>query len=268
MGCLLASGIPMTSSQYLPLDPKGCRILADALGDTPETVISVHSLRRALCKAYVAGDPSRFDGAIIQWDFLSSEPQGFGSDPEILWDLLKSVEGWDCICVASKCANALGQIIEKKIGVRVRYYGDVYYTLSKPVLNFQNKAVRQLTLKDLKLLESAPVEVQGCGFGSPRGLLSDGIVACAVVSEKIVAIAHTSARTERYADIGVFTLEGWRGRGFATDAASIVAKGVQESGQIPVWSTGEDNIASLRVAQKLGFTEVSRSTFVILDKSN
>jgi GNAT superfamily N-acetyltransferase len=256
----------LTSSQYLPLDPKGCRVLSDALGDTPETVISVHSLRRGLCKAYVAGDPSRFDGAVIQWDFLPSEPEGFGSDPKILWDLLKSVKGWDCICVASECANALGQIIEKKMGVRVRYYGDINYILSKPVLNFQNDAVRQLTLKDLKLLESAPAEAQGCGFGSSRGLLSDGIVACAIVSEKIGAIAHTSARTERYADIGVFTLKEWRSRGFATAAASIVARRVQEAGQIPVWSTGEDNIASLRVAQKLGFTEVSRSTFVILDK--
>jgi hypothetical protein len=216
----------------------------------------------------VAGDPSGFDGAVIQRNFLPSEPEGFGSDPEILWDLLKSVKEWDCICVASKCANALGQVIEKKMGVRVRYYGDICYTLSKPILNFQNEVVRQLTLKDLKMLESAPVEVQGCGFGSLRGLLSDGIVACAVVSDKIVAIAHTSACTERYADIGVFTLEGWRGHGFATAAASIVAKGVQEAGQIPVWSTGEDNIASLRVAQKLRFTEVSRSTFVILDKGN
>lgn len=258
----------MTSCQYLPLDPKGCRVLADALGDTPETVISVHSLRRGLCKAYVAGDPSGFEGAVIQWDFLPSEPEGFGSDPEILWDLLKSVKGWGCIRVASECANALGQIIEKRMGVCVRYYGCICCTLSKPVLNFQNEAVRQLTLKDLKLLESAPVEVQGFGFGSPGGLLSDGIVACALVSDKIVAIAHTSARTERHADIGIFTLEGRRGRGFATAAASIVARRVQEAGQIPVWNTGEDNIASLRVAQKLGFTEVSRSTFVILDKVN
>jgi len=85
-------------------------------------------------------------------------------------------------------------------------------------------------------------------------------------SEEIVVIAHTSARTEHYADIGVFTLKEWRGRGFATAAASIVAKRVQEVGQIPLWSTGEDNIASLRIAQKLGFTEVSRSTYVIPEK--
>jgi len=41
----------MTKCDYLPLDAKRCYVLADALGDTPETVISVHSLKRGLCKA-------------------------------------------------------------------------------------------------------------------------------------------------------------------------------------------------------------------------
>lgn len=251
------------SSFYQPLDSKSCHVLANALGDTPETVISVHLLRRGLCRAYVAGEPSRFDGAIVQDNFCPAEPMGFGSDPEVLWDLLKSVEGWECVNVASECATDLGEIIEENMGVRVRYYGDVYHILSKPVLNFQNEAVRQLTLDDLNLLESAPTEVQGAGFGSIRNLLSDGVVACAVISGKIVAIAHTSARTNHHADIGVFTLEEWRGRGFATAATAIVAKRVQEAGQTPVWSTGEDNFASLRVAHKLGFTEVLRRTYVI-----
>jgi len=251
------------SSFYLPLDSKRCHLLADALGDTPETVISVHLLRRGLCRAYAAGEPSRFDGAIIQDDFCPAEPTGFGSNPEVLWDLLESVEGWDCVNVASELATPLGEIIEKNMGVCVKYYGDVYYALSKPVLNFQNEAVRQLTLADLKLLESAPPEVRGSGFGSTRSLLADGVVACAIVSGNIVSIAHTSARTNLYADIGVFTLEEWRGRGFATAAAAIVANLVQEAGQTPVWSTGEDNFASLCVAQKLGFTEVSRRTYVI-----
>jgi len=255
-----------SSNFHQPLNQKGCSVLADALGDTPKAVISAHVLRCGLCRAYVAGDPASFDGAIVEADFLPGEPAGFGSDPEVLWDLLKGVKGWDCVDVALECATALGEIIEEEMGVPVRYYGDIYHILSKPIFNFPNEAVRQLTFEDLKLLESAPAEVQGCGFGNPRGLLSEGIVACAIVSGEIVAIAHTSARTKCYADIGAFTLKEWRGYGLATAAASIVAKRVQETGQIPVWSTGADNIASLRIAQKLGFTEVSRSTYVIPEK--
>ena len=40
--------------------------MAGALGDTPETVISVHLLARGPCRAYVAGDPARFKGAVVQ----------------------------------------------------------------------------------------------------------------------------------------------------------------------------------------------------------
>lgn len=250
--------------RYLPLDPKGCCILADTLGDTPETVISVHLLKRGFCHAYVAGEPSRFDGAIVQDHFCPAEPIGFGSDPEALWALLQSVHGWDCVNVTPECATALGEIIEAKTGRGVRYYGDIYFMLSKPVSNFKSEVVRQLTLTDLELLESAPSEVRGSGFGSSRDLLADGFVACAIVSGSIVAIAHTYARAGRHADIGVSTLKAWRGRGFATAAASIVAGRVQEAGQTPVWSTGEDNFASRRIAQKLGFTQVSQRTYVIL----
>ena len=251
-----------------PLDLQGCLALADALADTPETAISVHRLRNGFCRAYVAGEPAHFEGAIVQEDFCPAEPMGFGSDPEVLWDLLRSVEGWDCVDVSPECAGALGEIIEKETECKLRYYGDVYHILSEPVASFQSEAVRQLTLDDLALLEASPQELRGCGFGTTRRLLEDGFAACAIVTGEIVAIAHTNARTDRYADIGVFTAEQWRCGGFAAAAASIVAERIQEAGLIPTWSAGEDNFASLRVAQKLGFTEVSRRTYVIKVKNN
>lgn len=97
-------------------------------------------------------------------------------------------------------------------------------------------------------------------------MLTEGVAAGAVVSGELTAIAHTHARSEQHADIGVSTLEGWRGRGFASAAASLVVRRVWEEGQVPVWSTGEDNSASLRVARKLGFEEALRRTYVIPNK--
>jgi predicted GNAT family acetyltransferase len=65
----------------------------------------------------------------------------------------------------------------------------------------------------------------------------------------------------------VYTKEAYRRRGFATAAASLVARRVQEAGQIPVWSAGGHNVASLRVAEKLGFEEVSRRVYVIPERA-
>ncbi len=93
-------------------------------------------------------------------------------------------------------------------------------------------------------------------------MLTQGIVAGAVVEGRLVGIAHTSAITDRHADIGVSTLEPFRGRGFATAAASMVARRVQDTGRIQVWSAGEGNAASLRVAAKVGFAEVSRRVYI------
>jgi len=89
----------------------------------PETVISVYVLRPGLCQAYVAGDPASFDGAIIQANFLPTEPAGFGSNPEVLCDLLKGGQGWDCVDVVPEWATDLGEIIKRETGVPVLYYG-------------------------------------------------------------------------------------------------------------------------------------------------
>ena len=77
-----------------------------------------------------------------------------------------------------------------------------------------------------------------------------------------MALAHTNAITTRYGEISVSTQEAWRGLGFASASASIVARRVQDWGRTPVWSADEGNAASLRVAAKLGFVEVSRRIFL------
>ncbi|MGZ6391418.1 MAG: GNAT family N-acetyltransferase, partial [Ktedonobacterales bacterium] len=245
--------MPARNTRYAPCTAEQRETLADALGDTPETVISVHALRRGLCRAYVSGA-----AAIVQWNELPGEPMGFGDDAAALWDLLQSVDGWFCLEVTPTCAAALGPLMATQTSRSVRYFGDIFFTLTVPIAPIHHDSVRLLSVADLPLLDAAPHEIQGGGFGSTRALLEDGVVACAIVDGALVAIAHTSALTPRHADIGVATLEGWRERGFATAAASLVAQQVQATGRTPVWSTGEDNFASQRVAQKLGFVEVAR----------
>ena len=168
-------------SPYMPLDEDGCLILANALGDSPETAISVHRLRNGFCRSFVVGDPGQFDGAIIQENFLPTEPTAFGSDAGILWELLKLVEGWDCVNVASECATALGKIIEKETGSRVRYYGDVYHALYRPAARFQFRGERSgrrgmasaeklgIILKDRRVvLLDQPVEGAVAAAGSEK----------------------------------------------------------------------------------------------------
>lgn len=245
------------------LNLQECLTLANIIGDTPMTVISGSRLKQGMCDAYVAGTLPNVTAALVFDAYCPDEPCGFGADADALWQLLKATDGWSCINIDTSCAEPLGALIEADTGTSVRYYGDVYHALLEPVHRYPNAAVRLLTSEDAKRLAKAPPEVQGNGYKTHEAMVTEGIAAGAIVDGNIVAIAHTYAETNLHADIGGSTVETWRKNGFATAAASLVAQEIQAKGKVPVWSCGEDNIASLRVAQKLGFTEVNRRTYVI-----
>ena len=59
-------------------------MLAGTLGDTPESVISVHLLAHGLAEAYVAGDPTRPEGIIVRGGSDTGELMSFGSDAAVL----------------------------------------------------------------------------------------------------------------------------------------------------------------------------------------
>ena len=245
------------------LTPQECLVLADFLGDTPLTVISASRLKQGMCDAYIAGTLPDVNAALVFDAYCPDEPCGFGTDADALWQLLKATDGWGCINVDNSCATSLGALIEADRGTSIRYYGDVCHALLEPAHCYPNEAVRLLTLADVERLAQAPTEVQGNGYKTHETMLTDGIAAGAIVDGAVVAIAHTYAETDLHADIGVSTLEAWRKKGFATAAASLVAQEIQARGKVPAWSCGEDNFASLRVAEKLGFTEIGRRTYVI-----
>ena len=241
-------------------------VLADGLGDTPETAIPAHLLRRGLADGYVSGDPCRPDAAIVQSHTLRSEPWCDGRDPAAILQLLRPLNDWRSQRmspnVAASIAEQLADLAKRELPVEVLCYGDVYHTLTGPVADLSAPEVRQLRLDDVPLLTEYRGSAGGTGFATFEDLLTDGMAAGAVVDGSLVGLAHTNALTARYADIGVATRREFRRLGFASVAASIVALRIQERGLVPVWSAGEDNEASLALAAKLGFREVSRRVYL------
>jgi GNAT acetyltransferase len=238
-----------------------CRVL----GDTPETVIAIHLLQRGLCSVYAVGEINHPAAIVIQPNNLIEEPTAFGTDAEAIFRVLCDLPGWTCVNVDNAVASKLGLLIQANLRRSVRYYEDVFHTLGRAAATFSHATVRLLTWDDLGLLATAPPEVQeaALGFGAFEGLLVEGFAAGAVVDGGLVALACTTALTTLHADLGVVTVASWAGRGLATACASLVVAEIQQSGRLPVWSADEGNFASLRVAQKLGFEEICRKTYVI-----
>lgn len=245
-------------------DLASLRAIAATLPDTPETVISLHTLRRGHCRAHIVGTPEHYTALVIDSDDAPGEPSCYGA-ADALWSILRDLPGWFAANMSEDVAPAIGANVRRDWDEQVTYLGDPHFTLQQPAPDLPNPDVRRLTPADLPLLEAAPPQVRGAGFGSTGALLEDGIVAAAIVNDAVVAIAHTFAITDRHADIGVSTLEPYRGRGYASAAAALVARAIQATGRTPVWSCGETNQPSLRVAEKLGFEPTLRRVYVIVE---
>jgi len=242
-------------------------LLLATLLENPETVTCIHLLTQDDCIVYMSGDQRLGLTAVLQAKGLPAEPVGFGSNAEALWQQLSQVKDWQCIEVDREVATPLAQIISSQLKTRVCLLDDIYHIPRARVSPFEDESVRQLVLDDLSLLEALPREAQPVGFwGDLRTSLTRGMVAGAIVEGRVVATCFVAARGQRYVDIAVYAQENHRRHGFATAAASIVTRSVQSDGLVPVWSCGSHNIPSLKVARKLGFIEVSRRTYVVIEK--
>ena len=235
--------------------------------------MSVHRLRRGLARAWAwtSGDPGRPAAAVVQGTLLPGEPHVFGDDPAAIAALLREVPGWECVNAPLAVAEALAAIIERDTGRPCLRGPEIYFVQDAPPPEDAGDGdgdggavVRRLLPADLPLLEAAtePLAMRGWRFGTAERLLAEGVAAGAVAGGELAAAAFTSALGERFAEVGVVTREDSRNRGLATAAAAIVCRALRERGLAPVWSTAEDNHASLRVAARLGFRETSRRVYL------
>lgn len=242
--------------------------LAGALSGSPWTVTAVHLLRRDMGTAYVVGDPSSPAAALVFWTTaVSTDRQralAFGADVDALWSLLQAVGNWSVVSIAGEHADALRAAMERDLGMPVKVRANRYHVLMEPSREFTHPLVRRLSAEDITLMENAPPFLQqGRLFGGARRLLREGIVAGAIDAGTLVATAHTATLTDEYAEFGVATLTRYRRLSIAAATASLVCRGVQAIGRVPVWDCAEDNEPSRRLAEKLGFVPIGRRVDLI-----
>lgn len=166
-----ASRVFVDSRGPAPLGTDGRIALADERGDTPETAIAIHLLRRGLARAYTNGPPFRFAAAIIQnLAFSSDEVTAYGSDAVAIWDIRQRLPGWSCVLGDAIVAEPLGEVMRNEIGRPVRILEDVYYVLQRPEATSPLMPVRLLSTADEPLLARAPADLRGAGFPSLTSL--------------------------------------------------------------------------------------------------
>jgi RimJ/RimL family protein N-acetyltransferase len=249
-----------------PADGTRAEAFAASLPDHPFTFSARSVLRRGTGSVWLDGDSSDPAAAVVLSSAQPTEPMAFGPDVDALWGLLRKLPGWTCVHLASEDAPRLARALERELRAPTRIYADIYYVLDHPPAPLRHGSVRRLTEDDLEMVERAPHELRPTGYLSVLAALSGSVVAGGIVGGELVARVSMTDSSEDFADIGSYTLEPWRNRGLASAAGSLVATEVFSRGMTPVWSTGEDNVRSQRVALKLGFREFGRQAYVIVPK--
>jgi RimJ/RimL family protein N-acetyltransferase len=267
--------MPPTPLPYRPW-PGTCRIpplteaegieLAERLPDSPYFVLQYGYLRHGVARAFVAGSLRDPEAVIVQGQASPGEPGYFGRNPEAGWALLSHIPGWFCVIAPTEDMNGLLPIMERELRLPYHWLGDLHYTLEEAPRAYQHPLVRLLDVPDIPRFQHAPPQIQPGGYRTYEEALTEGSAAAAIIDDRIVALADNSASNRRYSDIGVFTLEPYRRRGLSSAAVYLVAQAVRARGRTPIWSTGSDNLASQRVAAKVGFQPYGRMEYVIFDR--
>ena len=245
------------------LDAPARALLAAALADAPENCLQVHFLHRNLCRAWVAGDLHSPVAALVQPAVAPDELLATGCSAEDVWSLLQAAESWSSVRVDSHVADALARLFEERDGRAVSRYDAACFLGRAPLITHPNPYVRLLTALDRRLLDGLSESRAGACWGGADVLLRDGFAAGAVMSNRLVSVAFTSACTDRYARIDAFTMPGWRRRGIATAAVALVAATVANRGLGPVWHCTTDSAAGLKLARTLNLTESARLTHLV-----
>jgi RimJ/RimL family protein N-acetyltransferase len=91
--------------------------------------------------------------------------------------------------------------------------------------------------------------------GSAENFLTNDLGLCMMRGDEIIVEAYASSLGCTHAEIGAVTREPYRGRGYAPVACAHLIAVVEQRGYHAYWSCDNDNGASIRVAEKLGFQQ-------------
>jgi RimJ/RimL family protein N-acetyltransferase len=115
--------------------------------------------------------------------------------------------------------------------------------------------IRRLIPSDLHHLRglSADSDWISKTWGGPKGLANSGYGWGAFIADQLVSVACTFFLGSSFEDIGVVTEPGFRGLGLSTTCAQALCGDIRARGHRASWTTSPDNLASLRIAERLGF---------------
>lgn len=149
--------------------------------------------------------------------------------------------------------NTVENILNKiEINTRVnfKFNKEKYLGFKSKNINRDNKIYRT----DREMYENMKGSVIPKYFwNNAEHFLNNGIGYSLVFENKIVSTAYSSFIIDDQLELGIETIGGYRGKGFAEQTCSSLIDYCLENNYEPVWACRLENTGSYKLAQKLGF---------------
>jgi RimJ/RimL family protein N-acetyltransferase len=136
------------------------------------------------------------------------------------------------------------------IPVDLAAYLDNRLTIAEPAIY----RIYQLAREDFQPVINIFVNSSRSADGWPRYEIRQG--------DRVLASAGVNWRSPRFAELYVYVDQAVRGRGYGKSVVARAASDLLEAGVTPLYVAAEDNTASLRTAEAVGFADTGAREYV------
>lgn len=220
--------------------------IAQRLPDIPRWVEARSLLLSGDCEVFGLDEASELSLAVREPSTGSVHVVGHPSRAAIE-DAVRAIMHDGCLIAVRELAPWLAQVLRGWTGTRA-----ILHLLREPA---RLPAVTpDVSFLDPDTIDRLPISTQlrrELHIGA-----EDSAIAAAFVKLQPVSFCYAGSVTESLWDVSIDTLPEYRRRGYAGLCAAYMIRHMETLGKEPVWGAVEENPASWRLAQKIGFVPV------------
>ena len=174
------------------------------------------------------------------------------------WDVkLKELFGVDLILLSENSTNEKNKV-ELNGRVNFKFNHEIYHVFKQNKIRSDFEIVRT----DKEIFDNMKGSVVPMYFwNDAEHFCNHGVGFSLFYNGNLASTAYSSFIHDNYLEIGIETVEEYRGKGFAQFACSVLIDYCLQNNFEPVWSCRLANIGSCKLANKLGFETISVRTY-------
>ena len=225
----------------------------------PSTFYIVHPYNMSLL--FGNPDNDKFNRQFRQYalnkDKLRNNHEWMQVFPDSWDDKLKDLFGSELVKFSDDSNNENDKV-ELHGRANFKFNCDTYFAFKQNNLKINHKIVRT----DKAIFKEMKGSVVPMFFWNNADNFCDrGVGFSLFYNDKLASTAYSAYIHDNYLEIGIETIEEYRGKGLAQYACAALIDYCLQNNFEPVWSCRFENTASYNLAQKLGFEPVSKRSY-------